>query len=117
MENGDLGSLLVCFLLALTHNTGWCLIGERIEEVRWIAWHCSHPIPEGKSHMHRYSYRERDYAFGQRILTLRRQIGLTQTGLAELLHLTKRAVGEWAFRGRYLEQEGEKEGERQTDLL
>jgi WD40 repeat protein/transcriptional regulator with XRE-family HTH domain len=45
--------------------------------------------------MHRYSYRERDYAFGQRILTLRTQIGLTQTGLAELLHLTKRAVGEW----------------------
>jgi len=50
---------------------------------------------EGKSHMNRYSYRERDYAFGQRILTLRTQIGLTQTGLAELLHLSKRSVGEW----------------------
>jgi len=45
--------------------------------------------------MKRYSYRERDYAFGQHILTLRTQIGLTQAGLAELLHLSKRSVGEW----------------------
>ena len=55
--------------------------------------------------MHRYSYRERDYAFGQRILTLRMQIGLTQTGLAELLHLTKRAVGEWEAGSAYPKME------------
>lgn len=55
--------------------------------------------------MYRYSYRERDYAFGQRILTLRMQIGLTQTGLAELLHLTKRAVGEWEAGSAYPKME------------
>lgn len=40
-------------------------------------------------------YGERDYAFGQRILTLRTQIGLTQTGLGGLLHISRRAVTEW----------------------
>jgi len=55
--------------------------------------------------MHRYSYRERDYAFGQRSLPLRMQIGLTQTGLAELLHLTKRAVGEWKAGSAYPKME------------
>ncbi len=45
--------------------------------------------------MNRSLYGERDYAFGQRILTLRTQIGLTQTGLAELLHVSRRAVTEW----------------------
>lgn len=40
-------------------------------------------------------YGERDYAFGQRILTLRTQIGLTQAGLAEQLHISRRAVTEW----------------------
>ena len=33
--------------------------------------------------MKHISYRERDYAFGQMILTLRTAIGLTQTGLAD----------------------------------
>ncbi len=41
------------------------------------------------------SYGERDYAFGQAILTLRVTIGLTQSGLAELLRVSRRAVGEW----------------------
>src|SRR5258707_13991473 len=50
---------------------------------------------EGRSAMNRSLYGERDYAFGQRILTLRTQIGLTQTGLAELLHVSRRAVTEW----------------------
>jgi transcriptional regulator with XRE-family HTH domain len=45
--------------------------------------------------MNRSLYGERDYAFGQRILTLRTQIGLTQTGLAKLLHVSRRAVTEW----------------------
>ena len=45
--------------------------------------------------MNRSLYGERDYAFGQRILTLRTQLGLTQTGLAELLHISRRAVTEW----------------------
>jgi len=43
----------------------------------------------------RSSYGERDYAFGQMILTLRTNIGLTQAGLAELLHVSRRAVAEW----------------------
>jgi len=43
----------------------------------------------------RYSYRERDYAFGQMMLTLRTSIGLTQVGLADLLGVSRRAVAEW----------------------
>src|SRR6266581_3487783 len=45
--------------------------------------------------MNRSLYGERDYAFGKLILTLRTQIGLTQTGLAERLHISRRAVTEW----------------------
>src|SRR5258708_1149181 len=45
--------------------------------------------------MNRSLYGERDYAFGRRILTLRTQLGRTQTGLAELLHVSRRAVTEW----------------------
>jgi len=45
--------------------------------------------------MNRPFPRERDYAFGQRILTLRTQLGLTQTALAEQLHISRRAVTEW----------------------
>ena len=45
--------------------------------------------------MKRYSYGERDYAFGQAILTLRTGIGLTQSGLADLLGVSRRAVAEW----------------------
>src|SRR5712692_2429026 len=41
------------------------------------------------------SYRDRDYAFGQTILTLRTMIGLTQVVLAEYLGVTRKAVGEW----------------------
>ena len=40
-------------------------------------------------------YGERDYAFGQRILTLRTSIGLTQAGLGERLRVSRRAVAEW----------------------
>src|SRR5256886_7801731 len=45
--------------------------------------------------MNRSLYGERDYAFGQLILTLRPHIGLTQAGLAELLGISRRAVAEW----------------------
>ncbi len=42
-----------------------------------------------------FSYRERDYAFGQQLLTLRTAIGLTQSGLAEYLGVSRQAVGDW----------------------
>src|SRR5947209_20628587 len=45
--------------------------------------------------MKRISYRERDYAFGQAMLTLRTTIGLTQEGLAEHLAVSRKAVGGW----------------------
>src|SRR6266567_773961 len=45
--------------------------------------------------MKRTSYGERDYGFGQAILTLRTNIGLTQAGLAEQLGVSRRAVAEW----------------------
>jgi transcriptional regulator with XRE-family HTH domain len=43
----------------------------------------------------RTSYGERDYAFGQRMLRLRTSIGLTQAGLADLLGISRQAVGDW----------------------
>ena len=45
--------------------------------------------------MKRSSYGERDYAFGQAMLTLRMAIGLTQAGLAEFLGISRKAVGGW----------------------
>ena len=45
--------------------------------------------------MKSYSYRERDYAFGQLILTLRTRISLTQEGLGERLGVSRRAVAHW----------------------
>ena len=45
--------------------------------------------------MKRSSYREQDYPFGQQMLTLRTRIRLTQAGLADLLHVSRRAVAEW----------------------
>lgn len=41
------------------------------------------------------SYRHRDYASGEAILALRRKIGLTQAGLAQLLGISRRALGAW----------------------
>lgn len=40
-------------------------------------------------------YRERDYAFGRMMLTLRTAIRLTQAELANLLSISRRAVGDW----------------------
>ena len=45
--------------------------------------------------MKRSSYGKHDYAFGQMMLTLRTNIGLTQAGLADLLGISRRAVSEW----------------------
>ena len=45
--------------------------------------------------MKRSTYGERDYPFGQLMLTLRTHIGLTQTELAEKLQVTRQSVGEW----------------------
>jgi WD40 repeat protein/transcriptional regulator with XRE-family HTH domain len=50
---------------------------------------------ERSTPMTRHSYRERDYTFGQTMLTLRTSIGLTQASLADLLGVSRRAVGEW----------------------
>src|SRR6202049_3172277 len=41
------------------------------------------------------SSRERDYAFGQMMLTLRTRLELTQTQLAGMLGVTRRAVIDW----------------------
>jgi transcriptional regulator with XRE-family HTH domain len=43
----------------------------------------------------RFSYGERDYAFGQLMLTLRTTIGLSQAALGGLLGVSRRAVAEW----------------------
>src|SRR5436305_1320497 len=51
--------------------------------------------------MKRSSYGERDYAFGQAMLTLRTALGLTQAGLAEFLGISRKAVGGWESGGSY----------------
>jgi transcriptional regulator with XRE-family HTH domain len=51
---------------------------------------------EGRAPVKKTSrYGERDYAFGQAMLTLRTSIGLTQAVLADLLQVSRRAVAEW----------------------
>src|SRR2546427_584444 len=62
-----------------------------------IASHCFDLVghTERRPPMKRSSYGERDYAFGQMMLTLRTNIGLTQAGLAELLGISWRAVAAW----------------------
>jgi len=51
--------------------------------------------------MPRHSYREHDYTFGQTMLRLRKSIRLTQAGLAALLGVSRRAVGEWEAGSNY----------------
>ena len=51
--------------------------------------------------MGQFPYREQDYAFGQMMLTLRTNIGLTQEGLAEFLGVSRRAVGAWEAGSKY----------------
>src|SRR5258708_9811204 len=45
--------------------------------------------------MQRSPYGERDYPFGEVMLSLRSAIGLTQAGLAELLGVSRKAVARW----------------------
>src|SRR5262245_13979739 len=51
--------------------------------------------------MDRYPHYEQDFAFGQAMLTLRTAIGLTQSGLAEYLGVSRRAVGDWEAGNNY----------------
>src|SRR5438309_7495389 len=60
---------------------------------------------ERSARMKRSSYGERDNAFGQAMLSLRTSIGLTQAGLADLLGVSRRAVGEWEAGSSYLKAE------------
>src|SRR5947209_6255697 len=56
---------------------------------------------ERSARMKRSSYGERDYAFGQAMLTLRTALGLTQADLAEFLGVSRKAVGGWESGGSY----------------
>src|SRR5215472_12628537 len=47
------------------------------------------------------SYRDLDFAFGQKMLTLRTAMGLTQTALADSLGVSRRAVSEWESGAKY----------------
>ncbi len=48
-----------------------------------------------------YSYSERDFAFGQTMLTVRTVINLTQSSLAQYLGVSRRAVGDWEAGNKY----------------
>src|SRR5579859_644648 len=47
------------------------------------------------------AYHERDYAFGDRMQSLRNKIGMTQAELANELGVSRRSVGEWEAGGSY----------------
>src|SRR3989441_4977821 len=64
------------------HLTSTCFVSWRVRR-------------KGARLVRRSSYRERDYAFGELILSLRSAIGLTQAGLSDQLGISKKAVGEW----------------------
>ena len=51
--------------------------------------------------MNRYSYRERDYAFGRLIASLRNAIGMTQAGVGDALRVSRRTVGSWEKGDKY----------------
>jgi WD40 repeat protein/transcriptional regulator with XRE-family HTH domain len=51
--------------------------------------------------MKRSLYGERDYAFGQLMLTLRTHMGLTQAHLAQQLGISRRAVSTWELGSNY----------------
>ncbi len=51
--------------------------------------------------MREFSYSERDFAFGQTMLSLRTAINLTQSGLAQYLGVSRRAVGDWETGNKY----------------
>src|SRR3989441_2789510 len=70
------------------HLTSTCFVSWRVGR-------------KGARLVRRSSYRERDYAFGQLILSLRSAIGLTQAGLSDQLGISKRAVGEWEAGSNY----------------
>src|SRR5258708_28265176 len=67
------------------------LISVPITSHSWVT--VQQAIRSGR--MKQSPYRERDYAFGQAMLTLRTTIGLTQVVLADFLGITRRTVGEW----------------------
>src|SRR5436305_15018173 len=62
-----------------------------------------------RSLVKRYSFHEQDYAFGQLMLTLRMRLGLTQAGLAEVLHVQRRAVAGWEAGSSYTKADHLKE--------
>src|SRR5256885_15229443 len=71
----------------ISHRFTWVYTGGRGEK--------------GDLPMKRSLYGERDYAFGQLMLTLRTHMGLTQASLAKLLGVSRRAVSTWELGSHY----------------
>src|SRR5215467_6619379 len=69
--------------------------GSRLPSMTFHSWPGAAGSRGRSTAMKRHFYRERDYAFGQVMLTLRTRIGLTQAGMADLLQISRHAVGEW----------------------
>src|SRR5947199_3280396 len=84
--------LLFCSILSSVLE----VTGHRVTLALHMPSHRTVRERDGKGgSMKRSAYRERDYAFGQVMLTLRTRLELTQTELADLLGVTRRAVIDW----------------------
>ena len=75
-----------------TATRGWHVT---FHDLAFLAWRCRVMWKARSTTMKRHSYRERDYTFGQTMLTLRTSIGLMQAGLATRLGVSRRTIGEW----------------------
>jgi transcriptional regulator with XRE-family HTH domain len=51
------------------------------------------------------TYHERDYTFGQTMLTMRTRVGLTQAELAKILGVTRKTIGAWELGSSYPQAE------------
>ncbi len=76
------------------------LLGKSLDIIRHVTSLCCTFLFSWRSRkkcmpMRTHIYRERDYAFGQAIITLRTAIGLTQMALAQFLGVSRGAVLGW----------------------
>ncbi len=96
------GSIRFCAFQVTIHRVAFqCAISATCS---FLSLRLCEAYEKGTS-MKESAYRDRDFAFGQTLQTLRTTIGLTQAGLAKHLNVSRKAVGEWEGGLAYLKAE------------